>query len=609
MTGDHSIHQDSATLAPRLFRSRALNRLLVAVLAGAFALSWPMPGRAADYHAFLCAIPPGDIGERAQAPTDDVTYSVHDTYLFAASSCNGQGGSMYAAMRGGVTHPVGSLAAVTFTAPTGLSIAGFNLWRFEENPQTIAKPAYKPMAIIYEGETPNATSNLAYSGTASVEGPCELTQLCAGRGVVSPWYSEKNKVSASSLSGVSTIEWTAGCRKGGPPCPASGEGRSAGIYVFSLDVILDDPTPPAIEETRGSILAGGAFSGEQGISLTATDAGSGVYSAWIDVDGTRMTGPTLLNTNSGSCEDMGASKDDLRSFDHPRPCLPRASGLLSLNTAALKDGQHQATLHVDNAAGSQATSTWTFVSDNAPLIQTAPVVTGSAQVGSTLTGTNGSFSAPPGAGTLSGATGQWLRCTGEACSPIGGATSTTYTPITEDLHHTIVYQNTVSDSDGETVADSLPTLEVQEALTPSLGSITVNIPNQALVAPNNGLTALGSSTPWNVSLNVAPRRVHLHTTIHLTGRIATSPRPAGGKLIYLQARTSSVTRKRGRRVRVYGEWVTFQALRAHSNGTFSFAHLVRVGGPHTYQFRAVAPSEGQYHNHTGASASITVTET
>jgi hypothetical protein len=622
MTGDYSIHRHVSALARQARCSRVLSWFLVAVgLAGTLALSLPAAG-AADYHAFVCAVPPGDIGERAAAPTDDVTYLAKEAGLFATSTCGEPNGSMHAEMRRGTIHEVGSFATVTFTAPRGLSIAGFNVWRYEATPLSIGKPAVTPMAIIYEPPPANATSNLTYSGVTSVEGPCALRLECEGRGTNAPWYSEQSKASVSGLSGVSTIEWYAGCAKGGGPCPTEGEGRFASIEVYSLDAILDDPTPPTIEEIRGPIHAGGTFSGEQEIPFTASDTGSGVYSAWIEVDGTRQARPTIINTNGGACQNLGATKDGLRSYEHPQPCLPRVSGLLNLNTAMLKDGQHQATFYVDDAAGNQTTSTWTFVSDNAPLIQAKPIVTGAAQVGSTLTATDGSFSAPPGAGALSEATGQWLRCTGETCSPITEATSTTYTPVSEDLHHTIVYENTVTDSDGKTIADSLPTLEVQEALAAgscsdadcpgsaaTLGPITVNVPANQAPAATSGLASLGNSTPWNVSLSVAPRRVHLHTTIRLTGRVATTPRPNGGKLIYLQARTSSTTRKHGHLVRVYGEWITFQAIRAHSDGTFSFAHVVRVGGPHTYQFRAVAPSEGQYHNHTGASASITVTET
>jgi hypothetical protein len=625
MTGHPSIHQRVSALAWQAGCGRGLTCLLAAVgLAGASALSLPTAGSAADYHAFVCAIPPGDIGERAPTPTDDVTYSAKEADLFATSTCGEPNGSMHAEMRRGTIHEVGSFATVTFTAPQGLLIAGFSVWRYEATPLPIGKPGVTPMAVIYEPPPANATSNLTYSGVTSVEGPCALRLECEGRGTNAPWYSEQSKVSVSGLSGVSAIEWSAGCAKGGGPCPAEGEGRFASIEVYSLDAILSDPMAPTIEEVRGPIHAGGTFSGEQEITLTASDTGSGVYSAWIDVDGTRQVGPTILNTNGGICQNLAATKDGLRSFEHPKPCLPRVSGQLTFNTAALKDGEHRATLYIDDAAGNQTTSTWAFTSHNAPLIQTAPSVTGTARVGSTLTSANGNFLAPPGAGALSGATDKWRRCGEGECVPISEATSTTYTLVGEDLHHTIVYENTISDSDGETTSASLPTPEVQEppassgcssadcsggSATPTLGPITVNVPgNDALVAAS-GSAALGSSAPWKVSLSVLPIRAHLHSTIHLTGRVSTSPRPAGGKLIYLQARTSNVIRKHGHRVRVFGEWVTFQALRAHSNGTFSFAHLVRVGGPHTYQFRVVAPSEGQFKDPTGVSPSITVIET
>jgi hypothetical protein len=276
-----------------------------------------------------------------------------------------------------------------------------------------------------------------------------------------------NRVSVGNLSGVSYIQWTAACGGGpGGTCPTSGTTYSSVYEVFSLDAILSDPAPPTVSELTGAILAGGSFSGEQAISFKAADSGSGVYSQWLVVDGKTVSGPTIINTNGGACKDMVATKDGLRSFDHLQPCLPSVSGLVNLNTASLKDGSHTASLYVDDAAGNQTVAkTWSFVSNNAPLVVSAPSVSGLTQVGSVLSGSNGTFSAPSGTGTLSAITGQWLRCNaaGEKCSAISGATASTYTLTSEDAHHTIAYQNTVSDNDGQTVADSQPTLEVTEA--------------------------------------------------------------------------------------------------------------------------------------------------
>ncbi len=124
---------------------------------------------------------------------------------------------------------------------------------------------------------------------------------------------------------------------------------------------------------------------------------------------------------------------------------------------------------------------------------------------------------------------------------------------------------------------------------------------------------LGTSAKWSLSLRASPRRVHRHSVITLAGRVATAPRPPSGKLIYLEARAVSITWKgRGRarhRVRDYGTWITFQTLRAQSDGAFRSTYRFHLGGRHRYQFMAVAPQEGGYANATGSSDAVMVTET
>jgi hypothetical protein len=123
---------------------------------------------------------------------------------------------------------------------------------------------------------------------------------------------------------------------------------------------------------------------------------------------------------------------------------------------------------------------------------------------------------------------------------------------------------------------------------------------------------LASLSAWTVSLAVSPRHVRRHTTITLLGRVTTTPRPPQGKLVYLQARSVGfrvVKRgRRKRRVAVDGPWITFKHLRTKSSGKFGTTYRFRLGGVHTYQFQAVAPSEGEFHNPTGTSTPVEVTE-
>lgn len=121
----------------------------------------PSPAAADSYHDFLCRIPYGPSAGR-EAPTDDVTYAINDSWLYAGDSC-ASGGSLYAAMDGGVSHPYGDTALTTFNAPASLTIAAFTLWRYEAD--TAVQPYGAPV------------SNLDYSpGPLSVQGLCAQSE-------------------------------------------------------------------------------------------------------------------------------------------------------------------------------------------------------------------------------------------------------------------------------------------------------------------------------------------------------------------------------------------------------------------------------------------------
>jgi hypothetical protein len=163
--------------------------------------------------------------------------------------------------------------------------------------------------------------------------------------------------------------------------------------------------------------------------------------------------------------------------------------------------------------------------------------------------------------------------------------------------------------------------EVALRVVNAAGNTTV-IDDHAIEVANSGSQAgngdassvLGSAGRWSVSLDVSPRQVHEHTVITLSGLVATSPRPPGGNLIYLQARTfTSVWRGRGHkrhRVRSHGRWITFKVMNTQPDGRFAATYRFRLGGDHRYQMRAVAPADGGFGGEqTGASSPALVTET
>ena len=300
--------------------------LLVAILAA--------QAGAATYHHFLCKVPYG-ANAGGPAPADNTAYNVVGPSSSAAQGC-ADGLPMTAAMGGMVDHAYDQGANVTYTPPAGLAISGFKLWR-----NAIVGPI---------GGTGAPQTDIRYTGAALDQ--C-FRPACETRGTFTPPFAAGNEVTVPGpLSGVSAIRWTANC--GGSPgavCTATGQNASAIINVMAADVLLNDPTPPAVSGVSGPLVAGGTLTGTQAISFNATDAGSGVSKGTVVVDGA-VVSETPLDTSTG-CKDLGVAPDNRPSYVNTQPCAPATSGLLSLDTDALTPGAHALTIRVADAAGNE----------------------------------------------------------------------------------------------------------------------------------------------------------------------------------------------------------------------------------------------------------------
>jgi hypothetical protein len=100
----------------------------------------------------------------------------------------------------------------------------------------------------------------------------------------------------------------------------------------------------------------------------------------------------------------------------------------------------------------------------APNNSTSPTITGTARAGSTLTASNGTWSNTPTSFAY-----QWQRCAtdGTDCGDITGATSKTYTLVSNDVLHTIRVTVTASNTDGKASARSGATDVVDSKNGPS----------------------------------------------------------------------------------------------------------------------------------------------
>jgi len=418
------------------------------------------------------------------------------------------------------------------------------------------------------------------------------------------------------------------------PCQYS-EPETPAIAMYGSAITVSDPTPPTGGLTGGGLDGNGPVTGTQSISYNTGDSLAGIYAVQLLVDG------TVVSTNSyaGNC-----------SFTNFQPCPASESGSLSWDTASVPNGAHEVELLITNAAGDTTViGDHAITTSNSPTFASPPKISGTPAVGQTLTVTPGQADSDSGAGTLK-KSGRWLRCdsNGASCTAIANATGASYGAAQEDEGHMLRYQETVANNDGSDTTESeafgpitssvaekeraekeraerekaeKEKIEKEKAGSNgangangtqgpagSNGNVNVNVGGSS----NQGMVLLGSTAKWRVSLRVSPARVRRHTKVKLTGLVSSSPRPDEGKLIYLQARSVSSTFKgkghKHHKVAVYGKWISFQVFRAKANGTFSSTYTFKLGGKHTYQFRAVAPAEGQYRNPTGTSTTITIQE-
>lgn len=233
----------------------------------------------------------------------------------------------------------------------------------------------------------------------------------------------------------------------------------AGLAIARAKLQITDTSAPTAT-TSGSLVGSGAVRGTGVVSFDAADAGGGVYRAVLAIDGEEVR-REVVDADGGSCGDVEAGNGDAYEFAAPRPCPLSASGSLSFDTRRLTDGQHQARLEIEDAAGNAVVAhDGSFTSSNAPLSTAAPQLGGEARVGRLLTATTGEWAGEPTAVER-----QWLSCDGSGggCVALPGENGASYAPDAAVVGRRMVVEVAAENGSGTGTARSAPSSVVADA--------------------------------------------------------------------------------------------------------------------------------------------------
>ncbi len=258
-------------------------------------------------------------------------------------------------------------------------------------------------------------------------------------------------------------------------------------------------TPAAPTNTGAPTISGSAAVGSTLTATNGTWSGTvaGYAYAWQRCD-TAGGNCTTIDGATGQTYELGTTD---------------AGHTLRVTVTASNDG---------GSTSAQSNPTGVVSATSLPKNTALPVVSGSVQVGSTLTVTKGTWS-----GTVTGYAYAWNRCDGKGhnCSAIGGATHSTYKLTRADAGTTLRVTVTASNGAGSTAATSVPTAVVPTPATTGCPSGTGAIKISQLKSP-----ARLAVSGWSTTASVVARST---TAIQLHVRVtACGGRPVEGATVF-----------------------------------------------------------------------------
>ena len=221
------------------------------------------------------------------------------------------------------------------------------------------------------------------------------------------------------------------------PVPSASHKTSQGYYVYP-DASGYSPALSDIYTTQASPSSG-----------TVSAGGTITFTLNMDEPWTVTGTPTFSLSSGGAATYSGGSGTNTLTFTYPVGAGDIATNLaitaVNLNGATIKDAVGNSA----NLTGAVTTFNGLNVGGAAspPLNTSLPKITGTAQVGQTLTSSTGSWSNSPTSYTY-----QWYG-NGTA---ISGATQSTYVPVVSDTGHTITVAVTATNASGSALPPFRP---------------------------------------------------------------------------------------------------------------------------------------------------------
>ena len=535
-------------------------------------LAAPAAAQAGTYHVYTCAAA-GKVWANGAWKTADVAGVVED------ASCAGN--FIALTVPAGARMATNTSSALTFTSPSGTTIADFSLTRQIGFNNPVADGTHKYFLLYTLGPTHFAGAGNFQDATRNA--------LNAQK----QWYGYPDNNVAIAKSTVSRASFPAlagyagnanvlhlrvGCFQRPTPCSVAAGGGISHI-LHGSDVTINDPTPPTVTVEASGLLAGGARSGSDPITLSAGD-GAGIRKVEL-VDVTNPLAPAVVGVEDYAEVRTGANR--ICDYTQPAPCpsLSRET----VQATSLPAGQRSVSVRVTDTGGNVVERGPYPVFAVTPSDRGAANGTNVTESGSlSMTWTvGGSKRRTLGYGAKAGVRGRLLNSDGQ---PIGGARVQL---LTRDLRRdaALIPRTTLTTAD-----DGSFRTTVAASASRLLQFAWLSHANDVRFGANGYLTLQARASG---KLSVSTRRPRVGRTMTISGQLRGVSR--GGVPIVVQGRAGGSRR-----------YDTFADTTTSSSGRFKVRYRFRSSASRgrTFVFRARIRPAPRFPYETGYSKTVSV---